>query len=169
MAKNAISHHKSRPANPPGVGITMRFRKDGTASAPQWPTNVITKLSSASSARNNGKALLGLANALVDWRYAPPATFSLKDCGDREHLFFLPRTPYDLDTDWKAFVGMGYWNHRRRISKQVKPLGVAPRIEVMHDGAIDCPRALAVAEGRNRRSRAEQNRKSLHLRQEFGT
>src|SRR5215831_7524923 len=115
MAKNAISHHKSRPAIPPGVGISLRLRKDGPASAPQWPTNVMSKVSSASATRNNGKVLFGPTNSSVGWRYAPPAAFSLEDRRDRENLLLLPGAAYDLHTDWQPFVGMADRNNRRRI------------------------------------------------------
>ena len=53
---------------------------------------------------------------------------------------------------------MAHGNHSRGISQQVEPLGITPRIQIVHRLAFDRPTSLAVTKSGNRSRRAQQNR-----------
>src|ERR1039457_919646 len=63
---------------------------------------------------------------------------------------------------------MAHGDHPRRVPQQIEPFRIAPRVKIVHHLAVNCPTALAVAEGGYRSRRTQQNRMLPHLSQEFG-
>src|ERR1700686_5691153 len=83
------------------------------------------------------------------WGSLPRTAPLFKFSGDRQHHFLLPGPPDNLHPDRKAFGRIAHWNDNGRETEQVKPLAVAPGIEIFHGPAFDLPLAFAMPECRD--------------------
>src|SRR5581483_1016769 len=85
---------------------------------------------------------------------SPATTFSFDHFAHRQHLLFLPWFRDNLHADGQTFRRTGDRDRCRRHAQQVEPFAVTPGVEVVHSLSIDCPTALAMAEGGQRSDRA---------------
>src|SRR5579884_4193694 len=77
--------------------------------------------------------------------------------------FFLPRFCDHLHSDRQPFGRLCYRYADSRHAQQIEPLAITPGIEVLDVFAVDFPSAFTMMKRRNRRHRAEQDRKLSHL------
>src|ERR1700722_5043292 len=86
---------------------------------------------------------------ILDGWAAESATSFFDDCCHIEDGFVFPRSADDLHADGQALRRATYRNNGGGVSKQIEPLGITHRFQILDFASLDDPLALAVAKCRD--------------------
>src|SRR6185437_1692764 len=144
----------SLPGEVPNTGSSME-ESFGSASL----------ISGTPRARGVSKGSSCLRACSLDIRFAQIPASVRNFARDRKHNFLFKWAPDHLHTDGQTFRRASHRHDNGWIAKQVEPLAVTHRLQIIDSAPVDRPLAFAVPKSGNRAHRAQQNRVSLHLPQ----
>src|ERR1700731_4164061 len=90
----------------------------------------------------------GKRSRLGRWATESTTDF-LDDCGHAEDGFIFPRAADDLHANGQALRRATYRNNRGGISKQIEPLRITHRFQILDFASLDDPLAFPVAKCRD--------------------
>jgi len=156
------------------LALTFGLAKDTVVSAidVEWPSGAKDHVTNVQANQfltiEEGRGIVGKSPRKAtpqsgDWRRPVATGAGFHGRRDRQHQFLLERTADNLHADRQSFRRSPGRHDRGGIAENVEPLGIAHRVEVAHVLPVDGPLALAVAEGGDRRHRADQHAVRFHL------